>query len=133
MDGAWGMLTVGGAVIAFGVILLVRGMQVQNHGVVTIGTVTAIGEEHTSGADSKTLYYPVVSFMDLNGEEQTFRDTLQRSWKHYAIGQKVSVIYLPEEPGRASIDSGLELFFGPVCCMLIGMPMVAMALLRLLE
>jgi hypothetical protein len=132
MELDWGLLVLGGGVTAYGVASLGRGLYLLNHGVITTGRVTDFIEKRSTGRDSQTMYYPVVSFMDLNGEEQTFQDTIGSSWEP-ELGNRVSVIYSPEAPDTAAIKSVLRLFFGPVVGLLLGIPAAATGLGMLME
>lgn len=65
-------------------------------------------------------YFPVVKFDTDDGYEVQFVSSVGSNPPQYAEGAKVTVIYLPETPEKARIDSLTGLWTGPLIVGLIG-------------
>ena len=73
-------------------------------------TGTVIRMEGSSDSDG-TTYRPVVSFRDAGGAEHIFGSGVSSSPPRYAAGDTVEVMYDPDSPDEAVIDSVLDRFF----------------------
>jgi hypothetical protein len=56
---------------------------------------------------SKTRFHAVVSFTDIEGKYHWFTDSLGTAPPLYAEGEKVTVLYLKDDPASAAIDRGV--------------------------
>ncbi len=78
---------------------------------------TVIDLKLRSSTDSKgrssSVYYPVVKFTPSNGEPTTFESNSGSKPPAFKKGQQVEVLYHPQEPNSAMINSWLELWFLP--------------------
>ena len=79
------------------------------------GIVTKITEYKSS---KSTNYYPNVRFQTPGGEALTFRATGLVGG--YAVGDQVGVLYDPDNPSRASIDSFGSLWGVPLLMVTVG-------------
>lgn len=66
------------------------------------------------------LYHPVVEFETASGRKARFQEELGRSPAGYKAGQEVKVLYQPDNPEKAEIDSGSSLYFFPGCLLAMG-------------
>ena len=80
-------------------------------GVSTQGTVIDLVVNRSS--DSRT-YSPVVVFQNEAGKQIEFKSQVGSSSPDYSRGDKVEVLYLPESPEQAKINSFLALWGGPL-------------------
>jgi hypothetical protein len=78
------------------------------------------GYEEAADSGTSPLYYPVISF-EAGGREYSFRTGVASSARPYAAGQALPVLYDPANPKRALLDRGMELWFAPAICALIGL------------
>jgi hypothetical protein len=62
---------------------------------------------------SSSVYYPVVKFTPNNGEATTFESNSGSKPPAFRKGQQVEVLYDPQQPDSAMINSWLELWFLP--------------------
>ena len=76
----------------------------------TSGKVTELEERvSTSTKDGRSTrslsYYPRVQFSGPNGEEINFTSSVGSSPASYDVGESVEVLYLPQAPQQAKINS----------------------------
>jgi hypothetical protein len=55
--------------------------------------------------DEETVYFPVFSFRDAQGEDQTVHSSSGSFPPAYEVGDTVSVLYNPNDPSNAKINS----------------------------
>ena len=60
------------------------------------------------------IYYPVFSFIDREGKEHEIHSSYGSYPPRYEVGDSISVLYEPQNPRKAEIDSFLSLWLGPV-------------------
>ena len=61
--------------------------------------------------------YPVVTYVSpSDGREYTFGASTGSWPPEYAVGERVTVVYDPDRPGKAHIDSWANRYLGPVIC-----------------
>ncbi len=75
-------------------------------------TITKMVERE--GSDHDTCYYPVFTFKDSNGQEQEVYSSSGQYPPAYKVGDRVTVLYLPDDSGHAKIDGFWELWIWPV-------------------
>ncbi len=98
------LLLAGIALLAFGARESSALLRLQSYGVRTSGLVTGLTPSGSSGG--ATTYHPLVCYQDRNGRTVVFRDSTGTNPPLYHVGDTVSVLYPPDEPGRAMIDRG---------------------------
>ncbi|MDA7787729.1 DUF3592 domain-containing protein [Sphingomonadaceae bacterium] len=81
-------------------------------GVDAEGTVIAFSSSRDSDGD--TTYRPLVEFYDDNGTRHQFVASVGSSSPAYIRGEAVKVIYDPEAPGRAMLDSFTDRYLLPL-------------------
>ena len=74
----------------------------------TTGVVLAL--EAYQDSDGDTLYRPVLRFRTHEGEETEFRTNVGSSSDRFEVGQRLDVLYNPEEPSDARIQSFMQLW-----------------------
>lgn len=76
----------------------------------TTGTVI---RNITQSDSDGVSYKPVVEFRDSSGTRREFASSMSTSWIAYDQGETVDVLYDPDNPERASIDSTTERYILP--------------------
>ncbi len=76
------------------------------------GTVIALNRHRDSDGD--TMYQPEVEFRDRNGTQHRFVSSISSSSPGVSRGESVGVIYDPDAPGDAKIDSFMQRYFFPL-------------------
>ena len=112
--------------VAIGVVLLIIGGLVTWHTVEfkskaesAEGTVIEMQPRHSDGS---TTYAPVVEFETAGGELVTYHSSSSSSPPAYDVGESVEVLYDPNDPSEAKINSFFNLWFLPL--LLAGMGIV---------
>lgn len=85
-----------------------RGYELSTRGESAIGRVVEM-EESTDGEGSCCVYSPVIEF-NANGRPVRFEGGNASDPPAYRVGQEVEVLYLPDNPSRAAINSFYELW-----------------------
>ncbi len=106
-------LLVGPIMLAIGLGLLFLGLQwrasTQNQIAAMIpadGTVVeVVSRTSTSGGERRTFFYPVVEFRTVDGESIRFESSIGSNPAAYRVGDTVKVLYDPQTPQSALIDS----------------------------
>lgn len=109
-------MVVGGFMMRTTVYLYREGIRTEGT-IVDVDTVTS----HSSENGTRRSYSPIVEFTDRDGRTQQMMPSLHESTRP-SIGTKTAIIYDPKQPGRGVIDSGYDMWQGPV--MFILMPLV---------
>ena len=93
------------------VVLLVVGIRqsmtivhLQSAGLRAPGEVVRLKEERSSGHYS---YYPVIRFRTVNNARVEFKDSIGSNPPSRRVGDKVTVLYLPDDLASAIIDRGV--------------------------
>jgi hypothetical protein len=63
---------------------------------------------------SSSVYHPVVKFTDRSGEPTVFEANAGSNPPAFSKGQQVEVLYNPQKPNSAMINSRFELWFFPI-------------------
>jgi hypothetical protein len=101
------------------------------------GTITALvqitrSNDDQDGGNARITYAPQFSFTDAKGETVTVTSNISSSPPAFDVGDSVGVLYLPDDPEQARIDSfwqlwGVALITGGIGTMFLGF-VLAMAL-----
>jgi len=79
-------------------------------------------------SSTSTTYYPVIEFKTVTGQVIKFEAGVGRSNQNaYEIGHTVDVIYDPNKPQDAKINSFLQLWFVPLILGVIGLIVIVVA------
>jgi hypothetical protein len=111
---------IGVALLAFALILYQQTEQFMQRAWPAPGVV--IGFDGEEGGDAQTA--PVVRFETTRGEEQRFRAELYLTWRGYAMGDTVPVLYDPQQPSDARLDDSLLLWVGPLVAAAFGLILI---------
>ncbi len=76
------------------------------------GTVIRFSEEFDQ--DSDILFCPIVRFETKKGEIIEFKSKTSSKPPSYSVGENVSVLYDPNNPYNAEINSFISLWFAPI-------------------
>jgi hypothetical protein len=98
----------------------VRGLAPARGRVIGNAYLMVTNEGQTSGA-----YHPIVAFED-GGERRSFTDGVGSLPPDYEVGAEVEVLYDPDDPKAARIDSFKRVWFVPIFISLLGLlPLLA--------
>jgi hypothetical protein len=75
------------------------------------GTVTQVIERSDSHG---SFFYPVYKFDDAHGVEHTIYSSMGSYPPDHQVGDKIKVLYLPDDPGNAKIDDFISLWIIPL-------------------
>lgn len=75
------------------------------------GTVVQLARSRSSDS---TTYAPVVRYRTEGGREVEFVSNVSSDPPAYSVGEKVEVLYRPEQPEKGEINSIFQLWFGPM-------------------
>ena len=70
--------------------------------------------------DGHSTYLPVVEFTTPDGQRHKFKGTVASTPVEYRLEQKVSVLYNPNNPADATLNSFFELWLLPMIFAIIG-------------
>lgn len=76
------------------------------------GTVVALNRHRDSDGD--TMYKPEVEFRDSNGTTHRFVSGISSSSPGVSRGESVDVIYDPDSPGHAAMNTFMQRYFFPL-------------------
>jgi hypothetical protein len=128
--GGWGMVVV--AIITLTISFFVyrhiqRFVQTASH---AQGTVSKL-----NGRDGEKVLYPVFTFEDSRGTLHSIESLSGSYPAAYKVGDSVAVIYQPDKPDNAEIESFLNIWIWPIALagfgafdLLIGLGMLAVAI-----
>ncbi|MFT5521938.1 MAG: hypothetical protein ACI9IA_002544 [Enterobacterales bacterium] len=84
-------------------------------------SIGQVVEMESSTSDGSTVYYPIVKYRySVTGEDIQFRHQVGSSHPSWKRGDKVNVLYDPNDKTNALIDDGWFNWFGPGLLLLIG-------------
>ncbi len=76
--------------------------------------------DNVIGGEDNDVYFPMVQFRSRDGEERRFTASTGSSPPMHNVGEPVEVIYNPDNPDDAQINSTFDLWFGPILCAGLG-------------
>lgn len=83
-----------------------------DHAVTTEGTVTQLVRSYSSQNSGSSSYFPVIRFFTPDGNLVEFQSSTGSNPPSYSRGELVEVLYSPERPERAQINSFGSLWGG---------------------
>ncbi|MCL4868451.1 MAG: DUF3592 domain-containing protein [Anaerolineae bacterium] len=84
-------------------------------------TGTVVGNSYSVDDEGGGAYYPVVEFKPNDGRPVQFTSGIGSSPPDYQEGEQVAVLYDPENPRQAYINSWKRLWFAPTLFIAIGL------------
>jgi len=95
------------------------------------GIVTALKEETSRNKDGSTshAFYPTIKFQTSDGRNASFTADTAVDEHEFSVGETIKVLYAPENPQQARIDSFDSLGAGPITLGIFGAGFVIGALL----
>jgi hypothetical protein len=81
----------------------------------------------STDSDGDTTYYPIVEYA-VGGKTQRFKSNVGSSPPSHRVGDTVNVLYDPENPTDAKIDSFLDVWGGPLFLTLFGVIFAAVGI-----
>ena len=109
---------VGLALIAGGIWMLYQRSDTSLLGERAEGTVVRLIEKAEPG--ETPVIYPFFKFKAENGKTYTVKGGVGSNPAAYTVGEKLSVVYDPDRPQDAHIDSFTELWLAPLVLLLMG-------------
>lgn len=109
--GAWFMVATAAIVLMISFFLYRRTQHFVQSASHAQGTVTQMVER--AGHDSGTVYSPVYTFQDPEGKQHEIHSSGGNYPPAYKVGDTVPVLYQPDKPDNAKIDSFLEVWIFP--------------------
>ena len=116
--GGTAMLTGASAFGYFGMLMLRKSYKLATQGIATTGTIIGSELQLRAGA-SQTLYAPKVEFQTARGERVTFVASVGSNAAP-KTGRKVKVLYIPDNPQDADVNSLLRSWLFPLLMVLTG-------------
>ncbi|OAT47261.1 hypothetical protein M997_1790 [Proteus hauseri ATCC 700826] len=101
---------IGAGIIIIALFVIKSELYLITNGIETTGVVIDISIDRSS--NNKETYFPIIQFNTEKNVETTFRSTTGSSGYRNSIGNEVPIIYLPNNPQKASINSFFSLY-GP--------------------
>ncbi|PHJ57965.1 hypothetical protein VF14_28395 [Nostoc linckia z18] len=82
----------------------------------TQGTVIELVQRWSTDNKGRSsyVYYPVVQYTTRSGESTVFESTSGTNPPQFAKGQQIEILYVPDKPGSATINSWFSLWFLPL-------------------
>jgi Protein of unknown function (DUF3592) len=130
----WGLLVVGGGILAVAVLYLVSQRQFLKRAHRTEGTVIAHDRKFFRdkyGRD-REIFYPIVRYTLPDGQEVTFRGNSSIPLRSLPVSKNVSVLYDPLSPEHAIINNALEKLGGFCVAMILALSVLALGCLTLM-
>lgn len=90
------------------------------HGETTTGEVVDLEPGTSTSSSGRPAYFPIVAFETLDGRRISFRHRTGQSPPAYAVGDRVLVAYLPDDPEATLIAEGFMNWLLPGLLLLIG-------------
>lgn len=73
-------------------------------------------------------YYPIFQFVADNGKEVTSVASVGSSGRRYRVGASVKVLYSPDDPANAQLNSFADLWAMPICLGFFGSAFLGISL-----
>ena len=108
------------ALLALGASCCNRAANFKKTAVEAQGTVSELKEGSSGGANSHTVYYPIIRFADKAGLEHTLYSSSGSYPPAYEVGERVSVLYDPANPKEAKVNSFTSLWLWPLILGIMG-------------
>lgn len=103
---------------AISAFLTLNTLEFLDSGIAAKGNVVSIKESR--GSNNKTMYSPVVSFIDQTNKTVTFTSGRRSSIQWYDVGEEVNILYMPSNSKKASIKSFATLWLPAIISGLFG-------------
>lgn len=97
------------------------------HGETASGEVVALEAGTSTSSSGRPAYFPIVAFETPDGRRITFRHRTGQNPPAYAEGERVTVTYLPDDPGTALIAESFLNWLLPGVLLLIGPVLVVVS------
>jgi hypothetical protein len=110
MKGVGVLILIGLGLLLGGGCFLLWSLSVALGGEETIGVIVDYKRRMSRNGD---LYAPVVGY-EADGQYYEMTSSMATSWKAYEIGDEVSVLYSPDDPGSATINSFTSMWLLPM-------------------
>jgi len=98
------------------------------HGETATGEVVALEAGTSTSSSSRPAYFPIVAFEAPDGSRITFRHRTGQSPPAYAVGDRVPVTYLPDDPESALIAESFMNWLLPLVLLALGPALIFVAL-----
>lgn len=109
---------VGLLLVVIGVFIFVRTRSFISSSQEVKGTV--VRNAYHSGSEGGG-YAPVFGFTTIAGQRVEVEDNMQSNPPQFREGEVVDILYDPQNPSRARINKGMNLYFAPILLSIMGM------------
>jgi hypothetical protein len=127
----WLIVAVGCLILLIGAAWLSWTVNFVLHAERTMGMITEMtkhaGMTHTTSGDgvvthhtSQPVYRPIISFYDKSGQFRQVMESVGTSWKQWEVNQAVGILYAPDNPNSACIDSFVTVWMFPLFTVTMG-------------
>ena len=117
----------GVALVALGATQFSRNADFVARALPAAGTVIAY-DRPGGDAMSAAPLTPIVRYQLNKADVRDLRPEFVASWRGYDIGERLTVLYDPQDPTKALIDDFWQLWFLPVLCGVTGLAMIVVPL-----
>ena len=118
-----GFLAVGIVALVIGMVTLVRTVQFVQRAEHAPGTVIDLSRETDS--EGEVTFYPVVRFTTAEGKEIEFKSSSGSSPPSQSEGDRVDVLYDPDDPNDARLSGIFDLWLFPIVSFALGAAFLA--------
>ena len=115
-------LFLGGLTLAFAVWICIKNLKLVLGGVRTRGEIVAVEEQLRRGdsQQKKTYFHPVIEFQSEEGQVFQFTFGSGSSLRRPEVGKLVTVVYERGCPHKATLNSFMGLWAGPLAATILG-------------
>ncbi len=110
---------IGAVLVMFGTVALLAGILFTIFTYLFVGGATSATGTVTGFSTDKGISYPVIQFPDTLAPV-TFTATFSSTNEPYKVGDKVAVLFNPETPTAARVNSFFSLWYFPVFLLIAG-------------
>ena len=121
----WTIIIFGSLISLIGLAWLVGTARFVSRANRTMGMITEMtkhaGMTHTTTHDgvvthreSQPVYRPIIRFYDRSGNLRDVMESVGTSWKQWEVNQAVPILYAPDNPSNACIDSFTTVWMFPL-------------------
>jgi hypothetical protein len=122
-------IILGGVFCVIAIFMALRSERLEKRGRLTTGVITELVKEQSRDADGflQIYYHPVFRFDDPNGTAYLVKSSVGTNPTGFRVGQTVRILYDPEKPYLASIDTFSQMWMSPLVFGIVGPIMLTVA------
>ncbi|MFC1737980.1 DUF3592 domain-containing protein [Planctomycetota bacterium] len=113
-------------VLGLGIYFSIKTNKFLETAVKTKGKVVVMEEDYSS---DDTMYCPTFTFIDNTGKKHRVRSSLSSYPPKYEVGDTIPILYDPQNPSNADVDSFSNLWLGSVIAFVLSVPPLILGIL----